>query len=127
MLAGAAQPAVQPEIGTVNLLRLLDPSLLEQKGAQRMSRRLHPPPRFVVGKRVAEFDSPAQVRERCVMVALSVFQLAVQHTFGDAEQADQGVVVGATALWYSAPCQQEQDILLFGLGDIAERRMSDRL
>ena len=87
MLAGAAQLAVKTEIRAVYRLGLLDPSLLEEKRPERMAGRLHPSPWLVIGQRVAELDRPAQVREGCVMVALSIFQLAVQHRFGHA-QAD---------------------------------------
>src|ERR1700738_226449 len=49
MLARSAELAVVAEIRAVDRLRLGDAALLQQKGAERMPRRLHPTPRLVVG------------------------------------------------------------------------------
>src|SRR6476620_8506715 len=83
MLAGAAQLAVETEVGAVYRLGFLDPSLLEQKGSERMAGRLHPSPRLVIGQPVAEFDRSAQMREGGVVLALAIFQLAIQHRLRD--------------------------------------------
>ena len=73
VLAGPAQLAVQPEIGAVDRLGLLDASLLQQERAERMAGRLHPAPGLVIGQRVVALDRPAQMREGRVVVALAVF------------------------------------------------------
>src|SRR5689334_1477081 len=52
MLAGAAQLAVEAEVGAVYRLGFLDPALLEEKGPQRMAGRLHPSPWLVIGQSV---------------------------------------------------------------------------
>src|SRR5215470_1995002 len=76
MLAGAAELAVIAEIGAIDRLRLLDATLLQQQRSERMPRRLHPAPRFVVGQRVVEFDRTPQMGEAGVDVAASILELA---------------------------------------------------
>ena len=49
MLAGAREGSVQPEIGAVDRLGLAHAALLQQQRSQRMTRRLHPRPRLVIG------------------------------------------------------------------------------
>ena len=61
------------------------------------------------------------------MVALSIFQFAVQHRFGHAQQIDDSIVVDAAALGHPGLRRHEQRLLDLGIGDIAKRRMSDRL
>src|SRR5689334_25253666 len=89
VLAGAAQLAVEAEIGTVYRFGFLDPSLLEQQRAERMARRLHPSPRLVIRQVVAELDRATQMRERRVEMAFAIFQFAVQHRLGYFQQIDR--------------------------------------
>src|SRR5207245_3297399 len=72
VLARAAQGAVAAEIGAIDALRLLDAPLLQQQRAERMTRRLHPAPGFVIGKVVVELDGFAQMGEGAIMVASAV-------------------------------------------------------
>src|SRR6516162_892430 len=79
MLAGPAQLAVEAQIRAIDCLGLLRASLLQQKRPQRMPRRLHPTPGFVVGQRIVQFNGFAQMRERDIIVAASILQLTIEH------------------------------------------------
>ena len=68
MLASPAQFAVEAQIRAIDCLGLLRASLLQQKRPQRMPRRLHPTPGFVVGQRIVQFNGFAQMRERDAVI-----------------------------------------------------------
>src|SRR5437764_11009309 len=108
VLAGTPQGAVQPQVGPVDRLGVLQPVLLEQQCPEGVAGRLHPSPRLVVEQVVVPLDRVAEMRERLLGVALAVLDLAVQHRLGDAEDVAAGVVEQVAALGHPADRVPEQ-------------------
>src|SRR5262245_66341923 len=108
MLARTAEPAVEAEIRAVNPFGLGDSALLEQQRAERVSSRLHPAPRLVVGQRVVEFDRTSQMSEGHLVVAAPILKLAVKHRLCDLKQVPDGIVMHPPALRHPKLCLEER-------------------
>ena len=67
------------------------------------------------------------MREGDVVIAFAVFQLAIQHLFGDRDQVDAAHIVRMTAVRDAFARGHELCALRLRLGHIAERGMGDGL
>ena len=119
MLAGPAQRGIQPQIGGVHRRGLLHLPLLEQQRAVGMPGGLHPAPGLVVGQRVVQLDSAAQVGEGLVETPCAIVDLPVEHGGGDSEDVTAGVVEQIAAIRDPVVGRRKRLAFLFGLGKSA--------
>src|SRR3989338_2614293 len=92
MLRWANQSVIEAEISSINCSRFFNASLLEQQCTQRVTRWLHPNPRFGVIQAVVQPHTILEFVKRQIKVAESVFKLASEHSLANFEYVTTFVV-----------------------------------
>ena len=92
MLGAALNFSSQTEIVAIDLLGLLAMPLLKKEGGQRVTGRVHPSPRLDVLEIVIATDTFSQVLVCAIMIALVVFQFAIEHLLADCQDAVRWIV-----------------------------------
>ena len=102
---------------------LFDIVLLKQERSESMARWLHPAPGFVVWQRVFAGDREAELFESQVEVSFAVFDLALQHAFGDLVLFPTRHVVKASRFRDVFAGFMKQRFVYFGIFHVAGGRV----
>ena len=127
MDAGAREIAGEAEILAIGLFGFLDAALLQHERAKRVADGLDPTPGLVIGQRILQLDRLVEMGEGPVVVALAVFELAIQHLLSHIEQIDAADIVQQAAFGHFGACLHEFRPLRFRLRHFTERGVGDGL